>query len=139
KPSTTTPISKAVRKLKMTRLKISRPTRSVPNQLVLLGGWLALRMSTTGPACCGKGVTQGARTATSTDRSTIARPAIDRGLRENLYQPRRAESQRAARPALMRASPVAAAVDLVSGAIVNLPAWHSTECADQAVPPAGPR
>ena len=70
----------------MTRVKISRPTLSVPNQYSAEGGRCLARKFTTAPTCSGCGVIQGARSAARMARITMAAPITAGGLREKRYQ-----------------------------------------------------
>src|SRR5262249_5085777 len=63
------------------RVKMSRPTSSVPNQWTDPGGWDTRSKWTLGPASPGKGARKAGTRAHTTSRRTIAAPTADSGFR----------------------------------------------------------
>src|SRR5437667_7059291 len=101
-PRTTAVRVNEVRAPKTTRLRMSRPTSSVPNQCGRPGGWKVRSKWTLGPASWGKGAIAPGVAAQRTRTSTTAAPAADKGLRRSRRSQRARRRARVAAPGAPR-------------------------------------
>src|SRR5437667_193894 len=101
-PRTTAVRVNEVRAPKTTRLRMSRPTSSVPNQCDRPGGWKVRSKWTLGPASWGKGAIAPGVAAQRTRTSTTAAPAADKGLRRSRRSQRARRRARVAAPGAPR-------------------------------------